>query len=617
MSQLIEDYALIGDTQTAALVGRDGSIDWWCVPRFDSGAVFASLLGEPDNGRWQLAPAGGLQHVERRYVPDTLVLETTFHTDEGSVKVTDCMPIRGQTVDIVRIVEGLSGRVPMHMDLAIRFDYGSIMPWVSRTNDGLQAVAGPDAMLLRTPIHTHGTGRSTVADFVVEAGQTVPFVLAYYASHEAVPKRLDPHRAVKETVRWWHRWVAKCTYTGRWRDSVVRSLITLKALTYAPTGGIVAAATTSLPERIGGVRNWDYRYCWLRDSTLTLVSMAIGGYHDEALAWRDWLLRAVAGDPEALQIMYGAAGERRLSEYTVDWLGGYEESLPVRVGNAASEQFQLDVYGEVLDTLHRTRSLMPDPHAHHDSWDLERELLASLEQLWRSPDEGIWEVRGPRAHFTHSKGMAWLAFDRAVRNVNEFGLAGPAQHWATLRDEIHNQICDEGFDRDLNAFTQSYGSKQLDAAVLQLPLVGFLPPSDPRVAGTVQAIERTLLHDGFVARYETSPTGAVDGLPPGEGAFLPCSLWLAQNYALLGRNDEAVELFERLLALSNDVGLIAEEYDPVAGRQLGNFPQAFTHVSLVTAAAHLSNIGEAQSGPGDPTGMIRHARRGRPATKFS
>ncbi|MEP6625929.1 MAG: glycoside hydrolase family 15 protein [Acidimicrobiia bacterium] len=610
MSQLIEDYALIGDTQTAALVGRDGSMDWWCVPRFDSGAVFSALLGEPDNGRWQIAPAGGLQHVERRYLTDTLVLETTFHTDEGSVKVTDCMPIRGQTVDIVRVVEGLSGRVPMHMDLTIRFDYGSIMPWVSRTKDGLRAVAGPDAMLLRTPVHTHGAGRSTVADFVVEAGETVPFALAYYASHEAVPRSVDAHRAIKETVRWWHRWVAQCTYTGRWRDAVVRSLITLKALTYAPTGGILAAPTTSLPERIGGVRNWDYRYCWLRDSTLTLLSLAIGGYHEEALKWRDWLLRAVAGDPEELQIMYGAAGERRLSEYTVDWLAGYEASQPVRVGNAASEQFQLDVYGEVLDTLHRTRALMPDPHAHLDSWDLEQKLLASLEDLWRRPDEGIWEVRGPRAHFTHSKGMAWLAFDRAVRNVNDFGLEGPVQHWATVRDEIHRQICDEGYDAELNAFTQSYGSKQLDAAVLQLPLVGFLPPSDPRIVGTVQAIERTLMHDGFVARYETSRSGSVDGLPVGEGVFLPCSFWLAQNYALLGRDEDAILLFERLLALGNDVGLIAEEYDPVAGRLLGNFPQAFTHVCLVTAASQLSTLGEENgAAPGDPTGMTRRARR--------
>ena len=598
MSLRIEDYALIGDTQTAALVGRDGSIDWWCVPRFDSGAVFASLLGNADHGRWQIAPAGGIQRVERRYRDDTLVLETTFHTDEGSVRVTDCMPIRGRTVDIVRIVEGLSGRVPMRMELAIRFDYGSIVPWVVRADGGLQAVAGPDAMMLRTPVHTHGAGQRTVADFVVSAGEEVPFVLAYYASHERPPRPIDAHRAVQDTTRWWHRWVAKCTYSGQWRDDVVRSLITLKALTFMPTGGIVAAPTTSLPEWIGSVRNWDYRYCWLRDSTLSLQSLAVGGYTEEALAWRDWLLRAVAGDPEDLQIMYGAAGERRLSEYTIDWLPGYQESAPVRVGNAASEQFQLDVYGEVLSTLYRTRTLMPDLGTHHDSWDLERELLASLESLWRMPDEGIWEVRGPRAHFTHSKGMAWLAFDCAVRNVTDFGLTGPSARWAKIRDEIHQQICDESFDNDLNAFTQSYGSKQLDAAVLQLPLVGFLPPDDPRVLGTVKAIERTLVHDGFVSRYETSSTGDVDGLPAGEGAFLPCSFWLAQTQQLLGRTDDAHELFERLLGLQNDVGLLSEEYDPVSRRHLGNFPQAFTHVCLVAAANQLSTLDE--NGPAQP-----------------
>lgn len=592
MTQHIEDYALIGDTQTAALVGRDGSIDWWCVPRFDSGAVFASLLGNADHGRWQIAPAGGIQRVERKYRDDTLVLETTFHTDEGSVRVTDCMPIRGRTVDIVRVVKGLSGRVPMRMELAIRFDYGSIVPWVVRADGGLQAVAGPDAMMLRTPVHTHGAGERTVSDFVVSAGEEVPFVLAYYASHERPPRPIDADRAVQETTRWWHRWVKQCTYSGQWRDDVVRSLITLKALTFMPTGGIIAAPTTSLPEWIGSVRNWDYRYCWLRDSTLSLQSLAVGGYTEEALAWREWLLRAVAGDPEDLQIMYGAAGERRLSEYTIDWLPGYQESAPVRVGNAASEQFQLDVYGEVLSTLYRTRTLMPDLGTHHDSWDLERELLASLESRWRMPDEGIWEVRGPRAHFTHSKAMAWLAFDCAVRNVTDFGLAGPASHWSRIRDEIHQQICDESFDRDLNSFTQSYGSKQLDAAVLQLPLVGFLAPNDPRILGTVAAIERTLMHDGFVSRYETSSTGDVDGLPAGEGAFLPCSFWLAQTQQLIGRTDDAHELFERLLGLQNDVGLLAEEYDPAARRQLGNFPQAFTHVCLVAAANQLSTLDE-------------------------
>jgi GH15 family glucan-1,4-alpha-glucosidase len=445
-------------------------------------------------------------------------------------------------------------------------------------------------MILRTPVHTHGAGQTTVADFIVEAGDSVPFVLAHHASHLPTPRPVDAHRAVQETARWWHRWAAQCTYSGHWRKEVMRSLITLKALTYAPTGGIVAAPTTSIPEWIGSVRNWDYRYCWLRDSTLTLVSLTAGGYREEALAWRDWLLRAVAGDPEDLQIMYGAAGERRLSEYELDWLPGYERSRPVRVGNAASEQFQLDVYGEVLGTLHHTRKLMPDPGAHHDSWNLELELLRCLENLWRKPDEGIWEVRGPRAHFTHSKGMAWLAFDRAVRNVDECGLVGPADRWAKIRDEIHAQICAEGFDTDLNAFTQAYGSKRLDAAVLLLPLVGFLPGTDPRVAGTVQAIERSLMHDGFVARYETDASGEVDGLPAGEGTFLPCSFWLAQNRALIGREDDALELFERLLRLQNDVGLLAEEYDPVADRQLGNFPQAFTHVCLVTAATHLSTI---------------------------
>lgn len=590
MSQGIEDYALIGDTQTAALIGRDGSIDWWCVPRFDSGAVFAALVGSNENGRWQIAPAGGIQSVERRYRDDTLVLETTFHTDEGTIRITDCMPIRGKTVDIVRVVEGLSGRVPIHMELVIRFDYGSIIPWVQRADGDLRAVAGPDAMVLRTPVHTHGAGRATVADFVVETGDSVPFVLAYHASHEPAPRAVDARRAVKDTARWWHRWASQCTYDGPWRDAVMRSLITLKALTYAPTGGIVAAPTTSVPEWIGSVRNWDYRYCWLRDSTLTLTALATGGYSEEALAWRDWLLRAVAGDPDDLQIMYGAAGERRLSEYTIDWLSGYQGSLPVRVGNAASEQFQLDVYGEVLATLYQTRMLMPDADAHHDSWNLELALLQRLEDLWRHPDEGIWEVRGPRSHFTHSKGMAWMAFDIAVRNVEEFKLPGPARHWARLRDEIHRQICDEGFDLDLGSFTQSYGSKQLDAAVLLLPLIGFLPPDDPRVLGTVRAIERTLLRDGFVARYETQPDGAVDGLPAGEGAFLPCSFWLAQARALTGRRDDAHELFERLLGLQNDVGLLAEEYDPIAGRQLGNFPQAFTHVCLVNAASDLANL---------------------------
>jgi GH15 family glucan-1,4-alpha-glucosidase len=590
MAQRIEDYALIGDTQTAALVGRDGSIDWLCVPRFDSGAVFAALLGNRDNGRWQITPAGGHRRTTRRYVDDTLVLETTFHTDEGVVRLTDCMPIRGRTVDIVRLVEGVEGRVPMHMDLTIRFDYGSIVPWVGRGEDGmLRAVAGPDAVILHSPVRMHGAGKATVADFVVEAGETVTFLLAYHASHEPPPRLVNCERAVKECIRWWRHWSKQCTYEGEWRDAVMRSLITLKALTYAPTGGIVAAPTTSLPEWIGSVRNWDYRYCWLRDASFTLVALTIGGYTDEALAWRDWLLRAAAGDPEDLQIMYGPGGERRLTEYTLGWLGGYERSAPVRVGNAASEQFQLDVYGEVLGTLYRTRRLMPDASGHRDSWDLEKELLSALEELWRRPDEGIWEVRGPRQHFTHSKVMAWSAFDRAIHGVEEFGLDGPVDRWREIADEIHDQICSEGFDESLGAFTQSYGSTKLDAAVLMMPIIGFLPGSDPRVKGTVNAIERHLIKDGFVARYQTSPTGAVDGLPAGEGSFLPCSFWLADNLALIGRRDDAVALFERLLGLANDVGLLAEEYDGAGdGRQLGNFPQAFTHVALVNTAAHLS-----------------------------
>jgi GH15 family glucan-1,4-alpha-glucosidase len=591
VAQRIEDYALIGDTQTAALVGRNGSIDWFCVPRFDSGAVFAALLGDRDNGRWQITPAGGIRGCERRYVDDTLVLETTYRTDDGVVRLTDCMPIRGHTVDIVRLVRGVEGRVPMHMDMTIRFDYGSIVPWVGRDGDGsLRAVAGPDAIVLRTPVHTHGAGKATVADFVVEAGETVPFVLAYHQSHQPVPRELNAERAVKECARWWRKWSGQCTYTGEWRDAVMRSLITLKALTYEPTGGIVAAPTTSLPEWIGSVRNWDYRFCWLRDASLTLFALTVGGYTEEALAWRDWLLRAAAGDPEDLQIMYGAAGERRLTEFTLGWLPGYEASAPVRVGNAASEQFQLDVYGEVLGTLYRTRRLIPDAGDHRDSWDFETALLTALEELWRRPDDGIWEVRGPREHFVHSKVMAWMAFDRAVAGVEQFGLDGPVERWREIRDEIHEQICAEGFDAQLGAFTQSYGSKRLDAAVLMMPLVGFLPGSDDRIKGTVSAIERHLIKDGFVARYETSPTGAVDGLPAGEGSFLPCSFWLADNLAFVGRQDDAVALFERLLGLANDVGLFAEEYDGSGGgRQLGNFPQAFTHVCLVNTAAHLSS----------------------------
>jgi GH15 family glucan-1,4-alpha-glucosidase len=598
----IEDYALIGDTQTAALVGKDGSIDWLCVPRFDSGAVFAALLGTPDHGRWLVAPAGGIQRVERRYRGDTLVLETTFHTDDGVVRVVDTMPIRKHTVDIVRMVEGVSGRVPMHMDLRIRFDYGANLPWVTDQDGRLHATAGPDSMVLTTPAPFEGAGRSTVADFVVGAGDTVPFVLAWHPSHEQPPRDSNGMNAIRRTETWWRRWSKQCTYKGESSDLVLRSLITLKALTYAPTGGIVAAPTTSLPEWIGSVRNWDYRFCWLRDSVLTLFALMTGGYNDEALAWRDWLLRAAAGDPAQLQIMYGIGGERRLDEYEVDWLPGYEGSAPVRVGNAASEQFQLDVYGETLASLSLMRGVAPPELAGagaagspDEAWKLELAILDYLEGAWQHPDDGLWEMRGERQHFTHSKVMAWLGFASAVQSVETFDLPGPIDRWRAKRDEIHAQVCSEGYDAELGSFTQAYGSKQLDAALLQIPATGFLPATDERMVGTVKAIERGLLHDGFVLRYRSE--SGDDGLPPGEGAFLPCSFWLVGNYVMQGREADARNLYDKLTAIANDVGLFSEEYDPVAKRQLGNLPQAFTHLAFVRAAASLSNIGVAIASP--------------------
>ncbi len=588
MAGKIEDYALIGDTHTAALVGKDGSIDWLCVPRFDSPAAFAALLGDEENGRWRLMPAGGIQRVERQYRGDTLVLETTFHTDDGVVKIIDCMPIRRKAVEIVRVVEGVSGAVPIHMDLRSRYDYGSVLPWVSHDADGrLHLTAGPDSMVLTTPAPIEGAGHSTVADFVVREGDRVPFVLAWHQSHDPVPKSGDAERLVRDTTRWWNRWSKQCRYEGEARDLVMRSLITLKALTYAPTGGIVAAATTALPEWVGSVRNWDYRYCWLRDSVLTLVALMTGGYHEEAHAWREWLLRAVAGDPSKLQIMYSITGERRLDEFEVDWLPGYEGSAPVRIGNAASGQFQLDVYGETLASLHMMRmSFPPDEAATGDSWPLETALLEYLEGAWQHPDDGLWEMRGDRQHFTQSKVMAWLAFDCAVRSVEQFQLDGPVERWRAARDEVHQLVCTEGYDADKRSFTQAFGSKQLDGALLQIPLVGFLPATDERVAGTVAAIEQELMRDGFVLRYDTD--AADDGLPPGEGAFLPCSFWLVDNYVLLGRTDEARKLFDRLAGLGNDVGLFSEEYDPAAKRQLGNTPQAFTHLAHVQAARLVS-----------------------------
>ncbi len=583
MALRIEDYALIGDCHTAALVGRDGSIDWLCLPRFDAGACFAALLGSPGHGRWLLAPAGDVRGVRRRYRDGTLVLETDFETADGAVTVVDCMPPRSREPDLVRLVVGRRGTVRMRMQLVLRFDYGSIVPWVRRTERGLRAVAGPDAVLIETPVALQGEDLTTVADFTVAEGQTVPFRLVWFPSHEPPPEPPDPVETVRLTEDWWREWSARCTYQGPWREQVLRSLVTLKALTYAPTGGIVAAATTSLPEQLGGVRNWDYRYCWVRDATFTLYALMSNGYTDEARAWRDWLLRAAAGNPAQLNIMYGLAGERRLTEIELDWLPGYEGARPVRIGNAAYKQFQLDVFGEVVDSLflaHRSGVECDD-----NAWRVEQALLEYLEKAWKEPDEGIWEVRGVKRHFTHSKVMAWVAFDRMVKAAERFGLPGPVARWRKQRDAVHAEVCEKGFHSKRNTFVQYYGAEALDASLLMIPLVGFLPATDPRVLGTVAAVEGHLMSDGFVARYPTE-TG-VDGLPPGEGAFLPCTFWLADNLALLGRRDEARRLFERLLGLCNDVGLLAEEYDPKAQRLVGNFPQAFSHVGLVNTACNL------------------------------
>jgi GH15 family glucan-1,4-alpha-glucosidase len=584
--KLIEDYALLGDTHSAALVARDGSIDWWCTPRFDSSACFAALLGSAENGRWLLAPAGEVTNVERRYRGDTLVLETEFRTPGGTARVVDCMPPRGQRPDIVRIVEGVAGAVDMEMELVVRFDYGAVIPWVERVDGALRAIAGPDALVLRSPVHTHGEDFTTVASFRVAAGERVPFALTWYPSHEQPPSATDPFDEVERAMKFWTDWVGRCGYDGEWREAVVRSLLTLKALTFAPTGGIVAAVTTSLPEKIGGVRNWDYRYCWLRDATFTLYALMMGGYDDEARAWREWLLRAVAGTPGSLQIMYGPGGERRLTECEIDWLPGYEGSTPVRIGNAASGQLQLDVFGEVMDAMYQAERVgLPERER---GWDLQVALMEYLESNWQEPDDGIWEIRGDRRRFTHSQMMTWVAADRAVRSIEELDRDGPLGKWRALRDTIHDDVCANGFNAERNSFTQSYGSSGLDASLLMMPLVGFLPFDDPRIVGTVAAIERELMVDGLVQRY-TSDTG-VDGLPEGEGAFLACSFWLADYYALAGRDGEARALFERLCALRNDVGLLAEEYDPVAKRQLGNFPQALSHIPLVNTALNLGGI---------------------------
>jgi len=586
----IEDYALLSDMHSAALVSSAGSIDWLTFPRFDSAACFAALLGEPRHGYWQVAPAAPPRSVRRRYRGDSLVLETVFDCDDGEVAVIDCMPPRSEQLDLVRLVEGRRGRVAMRVELVIRFDYGSVVPWVRTIDAALVAVAGPDALRLVTPVTLHGEGegdgRRTVGEFTVGAGDQVPFVLTWHPSHEPIHDVVAADQAIDDAERWWRSWSDDCSYQGAWLEEVRGSLVVLKGLTYAPTGGLCAAPTTSLPESLGGSRNWDYRYCWLRDATFTLMALMEAGHTSEAVAWRDWLLRAVAGDPADLQIMYGLAGERRLDEQELAWLPGYEGSAPVRAGNAASAQFQLDVYGEVIDALHQAS--VDGLPLDDDAWQLQKALLDFLEGAWRRPDEGIWEVRGPRQQFTHSKLMAWVAVDRMVRTARRFHFAGPVDRWQALRDEIRGDVLQHGVDQR-GVFVQSYGSSELDASLLMVPLVGFLPATDTRVVNTVAAVERELMDGGFVRRYRAQPQ--LDGLPPGEGTFLLCTFWLADTLALMGRTDDARSLFERLLGLRNDVGLLAEEYDPSTGRLLGNFPQAFSHTAIINTAAALSRSG--------------------------
>ncbi len=589
MALRIEDYAIIGNCETAALVGRDGSIDWLCLPRFDSGACFAALLGGPEHGRWLVAPAEDDDvQVTRRYLNNTLVLETVFTTPRGSVSLTDFMYRRDGASELVRIVRGLAGEVPMRTELVVRFDYGSVVPWVSQQEDGrLQFIAGPDSLLLDTSVQTRGEDLRTVGDFTVREGEEASFALNWSASFRAAPPPLSGKELAKahdDVHSFWTKWAEAFKSSDPWGDAVLRSLLTLKALAHWETGGIVAAPTTSLPEQLGGPRNWDYRFCWLRDATFTLYALIGAGILDEAKAWHEWLLRAVAGSPNDLQIVYGVAGDRRLEEYELPWLPGYEGAKPVRIGNGAVRQLQLDVYGEVLDAFYVARRA--GLSTSDATWALESALLLHLEKIWREPDAGIWEVRGGPRQFTHSKVMAWVAFDRAVRSIEEFGLDGPLERWRDVRSQIHAEVCEHGYDAKQNAFVQSFGESTLDASLLLVPIVGFLPPDDPRVQGTVAAIERKLVRDGFVLRYDTGTE--VDGLPPGEGAFLACSFWLVDNYVLLGRHDEARALFERLLSLRNDVGLLAEEYDPHERRQLGNFPQAFSHLALINAAHSLS-----------------------------
>jgi GH15 family glucan-1,4-alpha-glucosidase len=585
MSARIEDYALIGDCRTAALVGRDGSIDWLCWPRFDSDACFAALLGSREHGRWLIAPRGDAR-VTRRYRPNTLVLETHFETPDGAVTLVDFMPQRCDHSTLVRYVIGTRGQVAMHTELILRFGYGALVPWVTRVETGaLRAIAGPDMVVLHTPVHVRGKDMTTVGEFTISRGEMIPFVLTYSPSHLPLPNPVDATGALAETETYWREWSAKCRPAGRWSDAVRRSMITLKALTYAPTGGIVAAPTTSLPEHIGGVRNWDYRYCWLRDATLTLLGAMHAGYYEEAQAWREWLLRAVAGSPEQLQIMYGIGGERRLTEWTADWLPGYENSAPVRIGNAAHSQLQLDVFGEIMDTYHQARR--GGLTSNNSGWEIQLAFADHLKKVWHEPDHGIWEMRGPPQHFTYSKVMAWVAYDRAIKSAETFGLEAPLDEWRKLRGEICDAVLEQGFDKELGTFVQAFGSKQLDANLLLLPCVGFLPVSDPRIERTIAAIESRLLRDGFVMRYSTEEVE--DALPPGEGSFLACSFWLVDVYTLQGRLDDAERLFRRLVGLRNDLGLLSEEYDTRAKRLVGNFPQAFSHLALVNSAYNLTN----------------------------
>jgi GH15 family glucan-1,4-alpha-glucosidase len=582
----IEDYGFLSDTETACLVGRDGSIDWLCMPRFDSPACFASLLGGEENGFWRIAPKNDVKATRRAYRDGTLILETEFETDEGCVRLIDLMPIRDERPDVIRIVEGVRGSVEMTMRLVIRFDYGEIVPWVQRHDGGIVATAGPDAFILRSDVKTHAERLSTIAEFTVAKGERKAFVLTWFPSHLPPPAVSKSEHSLDETEAFWREWSGHCHSKSPWKDAVSSSLLVLKGLTYAPTGGVLAAATAGLPEKVGGVRNWDYRYCWLRDATFTLYALLNAGYTEEAAAWRDWLLRAIAGSPAQMQILYGVAGERRLLEYELPNLAGYEGSKPVRVGNAASGQFQLDVYGEVIDAMHQARrvGIASEPA----SWNLQRHLIEFVAKHWTDPDEGIWEVRGPRRHFTHSKMMAWVAMDRAAKACEKHGLKGDAPRWRCVRDEIHREVCARGFSSRRGAFVQSFECDRLDASLLMMPLVGFLPASDPRVRSTIEAIQRDLMVDGFVLRYHPDESENVDGLPPGEGAFLPCSFWLVDCLNMIGQRSQALDLFGNLLDLRNDLGLLSEEYDPAARRLVGNFPQAFTHVGLVNSASNLA-----------------------------